>query len=133
MAIGIGKHGRTAGRVTMGQVVRVEVVEYTDVMCSWAWGSESKLWLLRWRSEDRCAWRLVIGGLVGDRSKNPAWAPVGPVPKTIAFWAQVAAHTGAPYPVHLNWCPLAAYIEAMEKVVPGSTSTTHPNLTPDET
>ena len=87
----------------MGQVTRVEVVEYTDVMCSWAWGSEPKLRLLRWRYEDRCDWRLVMGGLVSDRTKNPAWDPVGPVPKTIAFWAQVAAHTGAPYPGHLKW------------------------------
>jgi protein-disulfide isomerase-like protein with CxxC motif len=87
----------------MGQGERVEVVEYTDVMCSWAWGSEPKLRLLRWRYEDRCDWRLVMGGLVGDRTQNPAWEPVGPVPKTIAFWAQVAAHTGAPYPVHLKW------------------------------
>ncbi len=87
----------------MGQVERVEVVEYTDVMCSWAWGSEPKLRLLRWRYEDWCDWRLVMGGLVGDRTTNPAWDPVGAVPKTIAFWAQVAAYTGAPYPVHLQW------------------------------
>jgi hypothetical protein len=25
------------------------------------------------------------------------------VPKTIAFWAQVATHTGAPHPRHLKW------------------------------
>ena len=87
----------------MGQAERVEVVEYTDVMCSWAWGSEPKLRLLRWRYEDRAAWRLVMGGLVSDRAKDPAWEPVRAVPKTIAFWAQVAAHTGAPYPVHLQW------------------------------
>jgi hypothetical protein len=31
----------------MGQVERVEAVEYTDIMCSWAWGSEPKLRLLR--------------------------------------------------------------------------------------
>jgi hypothetical protein len=31
----------------MGQVARVEVVEYTDVMRSWAWWSEPKLRLLR--------------------------------------------------------------------------------------
>ena len=31
----------------MGQAERVEVVECTDVMCSWAWGSEPKLRLLR--------------------------------------------------------------------------------------
>jgi protein-disulfide isomerase-like protein with CxxC motif len=89
----------------MEQAERVEVVEYTDVMCSWAWGSEPKLRLLRWRYEDRCDWRLVMGGLVGDRTKHPAWDPVAPVPKTIAFWAQVASHTGAPYPVHLQWVP----------------------------
>jgi protein-disulfide isomerase-like protein with CxxC motif len=56
----------------MGQVERVEAIEYTDIMCSWAWGSEPKLRLLRWRYEDRCDWRLVMGGLVGDRTKNPA-------------------------------------------------------------
>jgi hypothetical protein len=27
----------------MRQDERVEVVEYTDVMCSWAWGSKPKL------------------------------------------------------------------------------------------
>jgi hypothetical protein len=37
----------------MGQVARVGVVEYTDVMRSWVWGSEPKLRLLRWRYEAR--------------------------------------------------------------------------------
>src|SRR2546428_5157462 len=87
----------------MGQVARVELVEYTDVMCSWAWGSEPKLRLLRWRYEGRCDWRLVMGGLVGDRMKHPGWDPAGPVPKTIAFLGQDASHTGAPHPVHLKW------------------------------
>jgi protein-disulfide isomerase-like protein with CxxC motif len=72
MAIRAGKNRHTARRVTIGQAERVEVVEYTDVMCSWAWGSEPKLRLLRWRYEDRCDWRLVMGGLVGDRTKNLA-------------------------------------------------------------
>jgi protein-disulfide isomerase-like protein with CxxC motif len=89
----------------MEQVAPVEVVEYTDVMCSWAWGSEPKLRLLRWRYENRCNWRLVMGGLVGDRTQNPAWDALGPRPKTIAFWAQVASHTDAPYPVRLQWIP----------------------------
>jgi hypothetical protein len=44
-----------------------------------------------------------MGELVGDRTQSPAWNPVGAVPRTIAFWARVAAHTGAPYPVHLQW------------------------------
>jgi hypothetical protein len=59
--------------------------------------------LLRWRYEDRCDWRLVMGGLVSDRTRIPGWDPVGLVPKTIGFWAQVAVHTGAPYPMHLQW------------------------------
>ena len=59
----------------MKQGERVEVVEYTDVMCSWAWGSEAKLRRLRWRYEDRCDWRLVMGGLVGDRTRQPDWNP----------------------------------------------------------
>src|SRR5437660_5376072 len=44
-----------------------------------------------------------MGGLVGDRTKSPAWDPVGSISQAITFWAQVAAHTGAPYPVHLQW------------------------------
>ena len=87
----------------MGQ--RLEVVEYTDVMCSWAWGSEPKLRLLRWRYEDRCDWRLVMGGLVGDLTKKPNWDPVGRAPRLSEYWSVVAGHTGSPYPVSLSWTP----------------------------
>ena len=87
----------------MGQ--RLEVVEYTDVMCSWAWGSEPKLRLLRWRYEDRCDWRLVMGGLVGDLTKKPNWDPVGRAPRLSEYWSVVAARTGSPYPMSLKWTP----------------------------
>src|SRR4030095_7516283 len=60
-------------------------------MCSWAWGSESKLRLLRWRYEDRCDWRLVIGGLVSDQTKNLAWDPLGAVPKKTVLSAPAGA------------------------------------------
>jgi len=33
----------------------LEVVEYTDPWCSWAWGTEPKLRRLRWRWGDRLA------------------------------------------------------------------------------
>lgn len=88
-----------------GEQVRIEVVEYTDVMCSWAWGSEPKLRLLRWRYEDRCDWRLVMGGLVGDLTKKPDWDPTGRAPRLSTYWSVVTSHTGAPYPVHLEWVP----------------------------
>jgi protein-disulfide isomerase-like protein with CxxC motif len=81
----------------------VEVIEYTDVMCSWAWGSEPKLRLLRWRYEDRCDWRLVMGGLVADRTKAPDWDPMAQVSRSLALWSMVSTHTGAPYPVALEW------------------------------
>ena len=54
----------------MGQVARVEVVEYTDVMCSWAWGSEPKLRLLRWRYEDRCNWRQPLNSIGMDKTRG---------------------------------------------------------------
>ncbi|HVQ43732.1 MAG TPA: DsbA family protein, partial [Candidatus Saccharimonadia bacterium] len=66
-------------------VQRVEVVEYTDAICSWAWGSEPKLRLLRWRYEGRCDWRLVMGGLVGDRTKTPGWDPVAHIPHPLGY------------------------------------------------
>ena len=39
------------GRRSVGAMAGplVEVIEYTDPVCSWAWGSEPKLRLLRWR------------------------------------------------------------------------------------
>ena len=45
-------------------VMVVEVVEYSDPWCSWAWGTEPKLRRLRWRYGDRLEWRTVMGDLV---------------------------------------------------------------------
>lgn len=87
----------------MSQSKRVEVVEYTDVMCSWAWGSEPKLRWLRWHYEDRCHWRLVMGGLVGDRTREPDWDPVEQARSKSALWASVSAHTGGPFPRQAHW------------------------------
>src|SRR5256885_15844747 len=77
----------------------VELVEYTDPGCSWAWGTEPKLRLLRWRYEDRIAWRRVVGGLVEDMAAQyEEWDPVRPVARSIDKWRQVSALTGMPYP-----------------------------------
>jgi len=87
----------------MSQNKCVEVVEYTDVMCSWAWGSEPKLRLLRWRYEDRCNWRLVMGGLVSDQTREPNWDPVEQARDKSALWSRVSTHTGGPYPRSVGW------------------------------
>jgi predicted DsbA family dithiol-disulfide isomerase len=82
----------------------VEVVEYTDPGCSWAWGSEPTLRRLRWRHGDRLRWRRVMGGLVGDmRNYIDGFDPVAAAPGFSRYWANVAATTGMPYPVRLGW------------------------------
>ena len=82
----------------------IEVIEYTDPGCSWAWGSEPKLRLLRWRHGERLRWRRVLGGLVGDMGNyldgfDPARAAAG----FSRYWAHVGATTGMPYPADLAW------------------------------
>src|SRR2546426_8237786 len=81
----------------------VEIVEYTDPGCSWAWGTEPKLRLLRWRYEDRVTWRRVMGGLVEDAGRRPGFDPAAAAPKTSVYWSRVTEHTGMPYPVDLKY------------------------------
>jgi predicted DsbA family dithiol-disulfide isomerase len=84
----------------------VEVVEYTDPWCSWAWGTEPKLRRLRWRYGDRLAWRTVMGDLVADQlHDNPDFDPVRAAPKMASYWQKVYEHTGMPWPVGLRWAP----------------------------
>ena len=85
----------------------VEVVEFTDPWCSWAWGTEPKLRRLRWRYGDRLAWRTVVGDLVTDRRiDRPDFDPERAAPKQAIYWEKVHQHTGQPWPVHLRWSPL---------------------------
>lgn len=84
---------------------RVELVEYTDPGCSWAWGSEPKLRLLRWRFGDRIDWRRVMGGLVGDMDDyvEGTFDPARAAESFVGYWADVAGTTGMPYPARLRW------------------------------
>src|SRR4051812_1359540 len=84
----------------------VDVVEFTDPWCSWAWGTEPKLRRLRWRLGDRCDWRIVMGDLVADRrAPDGTFDPVRAATKTAEHWQHVHEHTGMPWPVHLRWTP----------------------------
>ena len=53
-------------------MTKIEVVEYTDAVCSTAWGAEPLLRKLQWRYGEQLAWRKVMGGLIGDASKGKA-------------------------------------------------------------
>jgi predicted DsbA family dithiol-disulfide isomerase len=89
----------------------VEVVEYTDPWCSWAWGTEPKLRLLRWRYDDRLAWRTVMGDLVPDlRSERSDFDPVRAAPRRAEYWREVHEHTGMPWPAGLRWVPMRSEV-----------------------
>ncbi len=76
----------------------MDVIEYTDAMCSWAWGTEPKLRLLRWRFEDQIDnWRYVMGHLVEDEHM-PDRDPVKQAPKLQDYWKVVCDQTGMPRP-----------------------------------
>ncbi|MEY2421732.1 MAG: hypothetical protein QOI95_1799 [Acidimicrobiaceae bacterium] len=84
----------------------VEVVEYTDPWCSWAWGTEPKLRRLRWRYGDRLEWRTVMGDLVADRLlADPEFDAARAAPKTATYWQKVHEHTGMPWPADLRRAP----------------------------
>ena len=84
----------------------IEVVEYTDPWCSWAWGTEPKLRRLRWRYDDRFQWRTVMGDLVADRRVDrPDFDARRAGATTAEYWHKVHLHTGQPWPVHLQWAP----------------------------
>jgi len=76
-------------------VTNIEVVEYTDPWCSWAWGTEPKLRRLRWRYGDRLDWRTVVGDLVADRAvTRPDFDATLAAPKTATYWRPAAACNG---------------------------------------
>ena len=87
----------------MDEQPTVEVTEYTDPICSWAWGTEPKLRLLQWRHGHRFRWRTVMGGLVGDASnRREDWDPVRAAEPMQAYWRRSSHYTGQPYPMPMH-------------------------------
>lgn len=88
----------------------IEVIEYTDPVCSWAWGTEPKLRRLRWRFGPQVSWRIVIGGLVDDSTDvYTGMTDVEAGARLARYWSRVTEHTGMPYPVGLRWPPLTSH------------------------
>lgn len=82
----------------------VEIVEFTDPICSWAWGAEPKLRLLRWRYGGRLRWRRVLAGIFGDVANyRDDFDAVADAPKRSRYWRRVWEHTGMSYPVRLEY------------------------------
>jgi protein-disulfide isomerase-like protein with CxxC motif len=80
-------------------MTRVEVVEYTDCVCSTAWGAEPQLRLLDWRHGHHMTWRKVMGGLVGNAATGKeGWDRISAAEPMRAYWKRVWHLTGMPYP-----------------------------------
>lgn len=78
---------------------RVEAVEYTDCVCSTAWGAEPLLRRLDWRHGHHIEWRRVMGGLVGNAASGKEnWDRIGAAEPMRAYWKRVWRLTGMPYP-----------------------------------
>ena len=78
---------------------RVEVVEYTDCVCSTAWGAEPLLRRLDWRHGHHLVWRKVMGGLVGNAATGKeGWDRISAAEPMRAYWKRVWKLTGMPYP-----------------------------------
>jgi len=86
---------RTAGRAP------VEVVEYTDPMCPWAWGSEPVFRRLRAALGDRVGWRRVYG-ILFDHDDDPAPDAAAETAWYARHVEDISGHTHAPRPFRLS-------------------------------
>lgn len=75
----------------------LRITYYTDPLCCWSWGFEPQLRRLRYAYAGRLAWRIRMGGMIGDWSQfedplNSVHRPsqMGPL------WLQAKHVTGMP-------------------------------------
>jgi len=84
----------------------VEVTEYTDPLCSIAWGTEPYKRLLLWRYGNKLSWRTVMAGLCKDNSSVEAFQPWDAYKAGQSYlkvWKRVTGITGMPYPDNLKY------------------------------
>ncbi|WP_428956871.1 DsbA family oxidoreductase [Streptomyces sp. cg35] len=90
-----------AGGPGAGQEPALEVVEYTDPLCPWAWGSEPTFRRLRAALDGRVRWRRAYCILFDDDDDPP------PDPAAETAWyeryvEEICGHTKAPRAVRLS-------------------------------
>jgi predicted DsbA family dithiol-disulfide isomerase len=87
----------------------IEVVEYTDPLCSIAWGTEPYKRRLQWRFGGKLTWRVVMAGLCRDNSTVKMFQPWDPYEAGqiyLKIWKRVTGITGMPYPEDLQYMAL---------------------------
>jgi predicted DsbA family dithiol-disulfide isomerase len=80
----------------------VEIVEYTDPACPWAWGSEPTFRWLREGLGAQVAWRRVFGILFDEDDDQPADREAE-IRHYERWLTGISEHTRAPYPERLHW------------------------------
>ena len=89
---------------------KIEIVEYTDPLCSIAWGTEPYKRLLKWRFDNLVTWRPVMAGLCRDNSTVKMfqpWKPYDAGQLYLKVWKRVTGITGMPYPEGLQYMALS--------------------------
>ncbi|MGW4882319.1 DsbA family oxidoreductase [Streptomyces sp. NPDC004262] len=86
----------------------VEVVEYTDPLCPWAWGSEPVFRRLRTALAGRVRWRRVYA-ILFDTDDDPPPDPAAETAWYARYVEGVCAHTGAPRAVRLSRMPASSW------------------------
>ncbi|MFJ2957719.1 DsbA family protein [Streptomyces sp. NPDC087270] len=79
----------------------VEVVEYTDPLCPWSWGSEPVLRRLRAAVAGRVRWRRVYA-ILFDHDDDPPPDPAAETAWYARYVAGITEHTRAPCAVRLS-------------------------------
>src|ERR1700722_12471006 len=79
----------------------VQVVEYTDPFCPWAWGTEPKLRCLRRVLGDGIRWRRVLGILHDGRADEDPDGEHEAATQQRRL-QEVGGETGAPFPARLE-------------------------------
>lgn len=112
--------GSAPDSVESGASGLVEVVEFTDPGCIWAWSSEPTLRWLRHLYGDRLRWRRVIGVQIPSLEESfPGRDPVASAEEWRTEWLEVAQYTEAPLTGRLAWMhtstrPADAAVKAAE-------------------
>ncbi|MFJ9519825.1 hypothetical protein ACIRPK_16380 [Kitasatospora sp. NPDC101801] len=88
--------------------VRLEVVEYTDPACPWAWGSEPKVRALL-RALAGAADHRRVFGILFDEDDDPAPDPAAETAWYARYVEGITAHTGAPRAAGLRWVAASSW------------------------
>ncbi|MFJ4926316.1 DsbA family protein [Streptomyces sp. NPDC088736] len=79
----------------------VEVVEFTDPLCPWAWGSEPVFRALRAALGGRVRWRRAYA-ILFDEDDDPPPDPTAETAWYARYVEEISAHSGAPRALRLS-------------------------------